>query len=88
MKKNVYDQILSKVSENFYSAPVKLGRRFMMRQFISGNINLGFNRPENKELVMNNSNVKGRNYPTLSTPIQPLSSVDHTARRCVCYRAT
>ena len=60
MKKNVYDQILFKVSENFYSQPVKLGRRFMMRQFVSGNVNLGFNRPENKELVMNNANgVRG-----------------------------
>ena len=59
-KKNVYDQVLFKISENFYSTPVKLGNRFMMRQFISGNINLGFNRPDNKELVMNNYNgVRG-----------------------------
>ena len=59
-KKNVYDQILGRISENFYSAPVKLGRRFLLRQFVSGNINLGFNRPQNKELVMNNANgVRG-----------------------------
>jgi hypothetical protein len=60
MKRSVYDQILGKISENFYSVPVKLGRRFMMRQFISGSVSLGFNRPENKELIMNNYNgVRG-----------------------------
>ena len=59
-KKRVYEQILGKLSENFYSAPVKLGRRFLMRQFVSGSVSLGFNRPENKELIMNNANgVRG-----------------------------
>jgi len=61
-KKNAYDQILGKVSENFYSAALKVGprKRFYLRQFISGSVNLGFNRPENKELVMNNANgVRG-----------------------------
>ncbi len=60
--KNVYDQILGKVTENFYSAVLKVGprKRFYLRQFVSGTINLGFNRPENKELIMNNADgVRG-----------------------------
>jgi hypothetical protein len=61
-RKDLYDQILGKISESFYSAPLKVGprKRFYLRQIISGNINLGFNRPENKELVMNNADgVRG-----------------------------
>ena len=61
-KKKVYEQILGRVSETFYSAPVLLGprHRFVLRQFVRGTVNLGFNRPENKELIVNNaSGVRG-----------------------------
>lgn len=54
-KKDSYQQLLFKVSEKFYSAPIKLGNKFMMRQIISANINLGFNRPIGRELVVNNN---------------------------------
>ncbi|MBP6731146.1 MAG: hypothetical protein KA149_03750 [Chitinophagales bacterium] len=55
-KRDSYQQILFKLSQNFYSSPIKLGPRFMLRQFISANINLGFNRPIGKELVVNDAN--------------------------------
>jgi hypothetical protein len=59
-KRNSYQQILFRFSNNFFSSPVKLGRRFVMRQFVSTTINLGFNRPLGKEIVMNNANgVRG-----------------------------
>lgn len=54
-KKNTYQQVLLRFEHNFYSNAIKLGRKFMMRQFISAGINLGFNRPIGKELVLNNS---------------------------------
>ena len=56
IKKNSYQQILFKLTEKFYSAPVKLGPKFMMRNFISAGINLGFNRPIGREVVVNSSN--------------------------------
>ncbi len=56
IKKNSYQQVLFKLSEKFYSAPVKLGPKFMMRNFISAGINLGFNRPIGRELVVNSTN--------------------------------
>lgn len=55
-KKNSYQQILFRITQNFYSRPIKLGRKFMFRQFISAHINLGFNRPIGKELVVNDAN--------------------------------
>lgn len=55
-KKDSYQQILFKISEKFYSAPIKLGNRFVMRQIISADVNLGFNRPIGRELVVNNQN--------------------------------
>lgn len=55
-KKNSYQQILFKISERFYSSPVKLGRKFMMRQFVSATLNFGFNRPLGRELVVNGNN--------------------------------
>jgi len=54
-KKNTYQQILFRIEQNFYSHAIKLGPKFMMRQFISVGVNLGFNRPLGKELVLNNS---------------------------------
>ncbi len=53
-KKNSYQQILLKISQNFYSSAIKLGPKFFMRQFISATVNLGFNRPLGKELIVNN----------------------------------
>jgi hypothetical protein len=59
-RKDMYDQVLFKVTENYYSTPVKLGRRFMLRQFITGNVNIGVNRPDTKQLVMNDADgVRG-----------------------------
>ena len=60
LNRNRYDQILGKWSNSFFSAPVKMGRKFMLRQFISSNINLGFNRPNDREIIVNNYNgVRG-----------------------------
>jgi hypothetical protein len=59
-KKNSYQQMLFRITNNFYSSAVKLGRKFMMRQFVSVTANLGFNRPLGKEIAMNNYNgVRG-----------------------------
>ena len=59
-KKNSYQQILVRLTQNFYSSAIKLGPKFMMRQFISASINLGFNRPLGKELVVNDgSGIRG-----------------------------
>ncbi len=59
-KKDSYQQILIRISQNFYTRPIKLGRKFMFRQFISANINLGFNRPLGKELIVNDgSGMRG-----------------------------
>ncbi len=59
-KKNSYQQILLSFRQNFYSSAIKLGPKFMMRQFISATVNLGFNRPLGKELIVNNgSGIRG-----------------------------
>lgn len=55
-KRNSYQQILFRLSQNFYSSPIKMGPKFMMRQFISANLNLGFNRPLGKDLIVNDGN--------------------------------
>lgn len=55
-KKNTYQQILLQFNTKFYSAPVQLGPKFFMRQFISVSTNVGFNRPIGKELVVNSGN--------------------------------
>lgn len=55
-KKNSYQQILFRITQNFYSRPIKLGRKFMFRQFFAAHINLGFNRPIGKELIVNDAN--------------------------------
>jgi hypothetical protein len=59
-KRDSYQQILFNISERFHSAPVKFGRKFMMRQFVSATLNFGFNRPLGRELVVNsNSGLRG-----------------------------
>lgn len=59
-KKDSYQQILFRFSQNFYSSAIKLGPKFMMRQFVSASVNLGFNRPLGKELVVNDgSGMRG-----------------------------
>lgn len=59
-KKDSYQQILFRFREQFYSAPVKLGNRFMMRLFVNFTANVGFNRPLGKEIIVNNKNgVRG-----------------------------
>ncbi|HLP51736.1 MAG TPA: hypothetical protein VK154_12695 [Chitinophagales bacterium] len=55
VKKDSYQQILFRIKQTFYTSAIKLGPRFMMRQFISVDVNLGFNRPLGKELVLNNA---------------------------------
>lgn len=56
MKRSTYEQILFKVSTQFFTVPIKLGKRFMMRQFINAYFNVGFNRPAGYELVVNDKN--------------------------------
>lgn len=56
IKRDSYQQILFKLQEKFNTAPVKLGNKFMMRSFISAELNIGFNRPIGKEVVVNNNN--------------------------------
>lgn len=59
-KQKDYQQILCKLTAQFYSVPIKLGPRFMMRQFVTANLALGFDRPLGKELVVNDANgVRG-----------------------------
>lgn len=85
-KKDSYQQILAKLSVNFYTRPIKLGRKFLFRQFIKGSANIGFNRPIGKELVLNNRTgltgiyqdyIKGmRNYViNLETDVYPTFKV-------------
>lgn len=52
-RRNSYQQILFKLTQNFYSGPIKLGPKFMFRQFLRASVDLGFNRPLGKELVVN-----------------------------------
>lgn len=60
VKRDSYQQIHFALNNQFYSSPIKLGPRFMMRLFMKANITLGFNRPIGKEIVVNNSNgVRG-----------------------------
>jgi hypothetical protein len=54
-KKDSYQQVLLRLSQNFYTRAYKTGRKFMMRQFLTVTANLGFNRPLGKELVLNNA---------------------------------
>lgn len=60
VKRDSYQQIHCTLNNQFYSSPIKLGPRFMMRLFLKANITLGFNRPLGKEIVVNNNNgVRG-----------------------------
>ena len=60
LNKKSYEQLLFKWTNHFFSAPLNLGRQIFIRQFITTHINLGFNRPADREIAMNNSNgVRG-----------------------------
>ena len=55
-----YNQVLGKWINQYYSAPVKLGRKFFLRQFINTLVTVGFDRPGDREIAMNNYNgVRG-----------------------------
>ncbi len=55
-----YNQIMGKWINQYYSAPVNLGRKFFMRQFINTLLTVGFDRPTDREIAMNNYNgVRG-----------------------------
>lgn len=55
-KQSAYEQILFKVSNQFFTVPIKLGRKFIMRQFLTVNLNVGFKRPKGYELIVNDKN--------------------------------
>jgi hypothetical protein len=60
LDKYAYNQLLGKWTNQFYSAPVDLGRKFFMRQFINTITSFGFDRPSDREIAMNNYNgVRG-----------------------------
>lgn len=60
VKRDSYQQVHFALKNQFFSSPIKLGNRFMMRLYIAANITLGFNRPLGKEIIVNNSNgVRG-----------------------------
>ncbi len=50
------DQALLDWENTFYTIPVKMGRSWNMRSFITTDIKLGFSRPVGREIVINNSN--------------------------------
>jgi hypothetical protein len=54
--KNSFQQGLLRVNENYFTPAFKAGRKFAIREFISGNVNVGINRPSDHEIVVNNSN--------------------------------
>jgi hypothetical protein len=60
LDKYAYNQLLGKWTNQFFSAPVDLGRKFFMRQFINTLLSVGFDRPSDREIAMNNYNgVRG-----------------------------
>ncbi|MFN8278010.1 MAG: hypothetical protein U0T84_11035 [Chitinophagales bacterium] len=54
-KPREYQQILLQWKNNFYTLPYKLGKSHV-RQFFTTDINLGFNRPYGREIVVNDYN--------------------------------
>lgn len=60
VKRDSYQQVHVALKNQFYSSPIKLGDKFMIRLYLKANITLGFNRPIGKEIVVNNNNgVRG-----------------------------
>ncbi|MFN8308979.1 MAG: hypothetical protein U0T73_03360 [Chitinophagales bacterium] len=54
-KPKEYQQVLLQWKNNFYTLPMKMGKCHV-RQFFTTDINLGFNRPYGKEIVVNQYN--------------------------------
>ena len=60
LNKLAYNQLLAKWTNRFFSAPVNLGKKFFIRQFFTSQVFLGFNRPADRLIAMNNYNgVRG-----------------------------
>lgn len=51
-----FNQMLLKLSSKFFSAPIDMGRHFFMREFFNTSFNIGFNRPADRELAVNDGN--------------------------------